>query len=309
MKLEFRYQDKNTVIHRLNPVVILVWGGSIVLLSLLFDNPIYISILLLAITIAVKLSEIWREWGSVLKLCLWLSIGIIIINALVSYNGVHVLAAAPFKLPVIGRPIVTMEAIAYGAVMALKLIITISAFAFINLTVHPDNIMLVFLKMKFPQKSVFITSLSTRFIPCLVDDVQRIGDAYRTRGMQFNSGNWLSKLKKRAGVILPLLTNSLDRSIQVAEAMEARAFGTGYQRSFYKNITFSRLDVFILTICAIPLVLGIILRIMNYGGYQFYPILGEINPSFFEMILLIIWGLSLITIIPLSLIKRKVDLD
>ena len=308
MILELRYQKKNTVIHRLNPVVRLAWGGGLVILSLIFDNPLYIMILFMAIVLMVKLSGIWREWASVLKLCLWLGVSIIVINALVSYNGVNVLVAAPFTLPVLGRPVITMEAIAFGAVMALKLIVIISAFAFINLTVHPDDIMSVLLKMKFPQKSVLVTSLSTKFVPCLVEDIQRISDAYRTRGVRLDTGNWMTRLKKRAGIIVPLLSNSLDRSIQVAEAMEARAFGTGQKREFYKDIKFSRLDLITLVVAIAPLAAGIILRIMRYGSYQFYPTLGQINPPFFEWALLAMLSFVLIAIIPLAFLKRRVEL-
>ena len=145
---KLRYQDKETVIHRLNPVVKLAWGIIPVILSLIFANPFYILAIFIPLVLVIKAAGIWREWVSMLKLTLWLGFSIIVINALVSYNGEHVLVSAPFTLPVMGRSVITVEAIAYGAVMALKLIVIISAFTFVNLTVHPDDIMSVFLKMK-----------------------------------------------------------------------------------------------------------------------------------------------------------------
>jgi energy-coupling factor transport system permease protein len=245
-----------------------------------------------------------------LKLTLWLGVTIIVINALVSYNGEHILASAPFTSPVMGRPIITVEAIVYGAVMALKLIVIVSAFTFINLTVHPDDIMSAFLKMKFPPKSVLVTSLSTRFIPCLVEDVDRISDAYRTIGVVLDTGNWFRKVKNRAGTIIPLLTNSLDRSVQVAEAMEARAFGTGQRRVFYKDIKMSRLDVAILIAAGVmPLITGIILRVMGDGSYQFYPTLGKISSGSLEWALLGILGLFLAGIIPFAFLRKRMAFD
>lgn len=309
MTLDLRYQKRNTVIHNLNPAVTLAWGCSLIVLSLIFDDPIYIMVLFIAIILMVALSEIWREWISILKLCIWLGISIIVINALVSYNGVHVLLAAPFQLPVLGRPVITLEAIAFGIVMAMKLMVVISAFTLINLTVHPDDIMLVLLKMRLPQKSVLVTSLSTRFVPCLVEDIQRISDAYRTRGVQLDTGNWITKLKKRAGIIIPLITNSLNRSIQVAEAMEARAFGTGQKRKFYKDIKFSCIDLMTLTAGFAPLAIGITLRIMKYGSYQFYPTLETINPRSSEWVLPVMVSIVLIAIVPLAFLKRRIELD
>jgi len=309
MMHELRYQDKNTAIHRLNLIVKLAWGATIIVLSLIFDHPLYILVILISVAILLKSANVWREWTSVLKLSLWLGASIIIINALVSYHGNHVLVVAPFTLPVLGRPMITLEAIAFGAVMAVKLLVIISAFAFINLTVHPDDIMSFLLKIKLPYKSVLVTSLSTRFIPCLIEDVQRINDAYRTRGVLLDTGNWFRWLKNRAGIIIPLLSNSLDRAVQVAEAMEARAFGTGQKRTFYKGIKLSPMDLVILAFALLPLGAGIVMRVFSYGDYEYYPSLQAINFSGFISLLLGILTLLLLAILPLAFLQRRVELD
>ena len=306
---ELRYQDKNTAIHRLNPVVKLVWGATIIVLSLIFDHPLYIMVLLVAVAILLKSANVWREWTSVLKLWLWLGGSVIIINALVSYQGNHVLAIAPFTLPVLGQPVITLEAIVFGAVMAVKLLVIISSFAFINLTVDPDDVMSVLLKMKLPYKSVLVTSLSTRFIPCLIEDVQRINDAYRTRGVLLDTGNWFKRLKNRAGIIIPLLSNSLDRAVQVAEAMEARAFGTGQNRTYYRDIKLSHMDRVILIFGLLPLGAGVMVRVFSYGDYEYYPNLQMINFSGFIFLLLGMIALLLLAIVPLALLQRRVELD
>jgi energy-coupling factor transport system permease protein len=309
MTWELRYQDKNTVISRLNPVVKLVWGTIIIVLSLIFNHPLYIFTLLVAIVMLVKSASIWREWTSVFKLWLWLGATIILINALVSYHGNHVLVVAPFTLPVLGRPMITLEAVTFGAVMALKLLVIISSFAFVNLTVHPDDIMSVLLKMKLPYKSVLVTSLSTRFIPCLIEDLQRISDAYRTRGVPLDSGSWFRRLRNRAGIVIPLLSNSLDRAVQVAEAMEARAFGTGQKRTYYRDTKLSPMDRVILVSGLLPLGVGIMIRVFSYGDYEYYPNLETISLSSDVILIPGILTLLLLAIIPLAFLQRRVELD
>lgn len=304
-----RYRDKGTVVHRLNPVTKLVWGGSLLVLSLVFNHPVYIIVLFLALVLLVRSGGIWRDWASLMKVCLWLGASIIVINALVSQHGAHVLLSAPFRLPVLGAPTITLEAIAFGAVMALKLVVIISVFAVINFTVHPDDSMSVLLKMKLPYKSVLVTSLSTRFVPCLIEDTERIWDAYRTRGVQLDSGGWWRRLKGRAKTTIPLLSNSLERAVQVAEAMEARAFGTGQNRTFYRDIKMTRLDVVTLGFVVLPLLFGILIRTQGYGDYQFYPTLGTIYPGSLEYLLLLILALLLVAILPLAFIKRRIELD
>jgi energy-coupling factor transport system permease protein len=306
---ELSYRDRDTVIHHLSPLVKLAWGGGLAVLSLIFNHPLYILILLLSIIPLVKLARVWREWASTLKLALWLGLSIIVINALFSYHGDHVLLTAPFRLPVVGSPVITLEAIAFGAVMALKLAVIISVFSLINLTVHPDDIMAVLLKMRLPYKSVLVTSLSTRFVPCLVEDIGRISDGYRTRGVQLDAGGWFNRLKNRGRISFALLANSLDRAVQVAEAMEARAFGTGKKRVFYKEINISRLDAATLGVGILPLVAGIAVRVMGYGDYQYYPKLSAIGLGGWGWVMPAIILLLLAAVVPLAWLKRRVELD
>jgi energy-coupling factor transport system permease protein len=304
---ELSYRDKDSLIHALSPLVKLAWGGGLVVLSLIFSHPIYILILFLSVIPLVKLAGVGREWASTLKLALWLGLSIIVINALFSYHGDHVLLAAPFRLPAVGQPIITLEAIAYGAVMALKLAVIISVFSLINLTVHPDDIMAVLLKMRLPYKSVLVTSLSTRFVPCLVEDIGRISDGYRTRGVQLDAGGWFKRVKNRAKITTALLANSLDRSVQVAEAMEARAFGNGQNRVFYKEINISKIDAMTLVVGLLPLAAGIAMRVMGFGDYQYYPSLSAIGSGGWVMPVIIL--LLLAAIVPLAWLKRRIELD
>ena len=303
------YRDRDTVIHRLSPLVKLAWGGGLVVLSLLFNHPVYILILFLSIIPLVRLAGVGREWASALKFSLWLCLSIIVINALFSYHGDHVLLTAPFRLPIIGHPVITLEAIAFGAVMALKLLVIISVFVLINLTVHPDDIMAVLLKMRLPYKSVLVTSLSTRFVPCLVEDMGRISDGYRTRGVQLDAGGWFKKLKNRAKITLSLLANSLDRAVQVAEAMEARAFGNGKKRVFYKDINISRMDAVTLGVGLLPLAAGIAVRTLGYGNYQYYPNLSNIGGGATEWLVPAVMLALLATLVPFAFIKRRVEFD
>ena len=305
---ELSYRDKDSVIHRLSPLVKLAWGGGLVVLSLIFNHPVYILILFLSIIPLVRLAGVGREWASTLKLALWLGLSIIVINALFSYHGDHVLLTAPFRLPAVGQPVITLEAIAFGAVMALKLAVIISVFSLINLTVHPDDIMAVLLKMRLPYKSVLVTSLSTRFVPCLVEDIGRISDGYRTRGVQLDAGGWFKKLKNRAKMTLALLSNSLDRAVQVAEAMEARAFGSGQKRVFYKEINISKIDAVALGVGLMPLAAGIAVRVLGFGDYQYYPNLAPLGGGW-EWALAGVMILLLVAVVPLAFLKRRVELD
>ncbi len=305
----FRYQDKGTLVHRLNPFSKLGLITSILILSLVLDNPLFLLAVFLSTLPLVKAARVWSEWLSAMRLALYLSATVILMNALVSSHGTHVLFESPFHLPLVGAPVITLEAIIYGVVMSLRLLSIISAFALLTFTVNPDDMMLAMIKMKLPYKSVLVTSLSARFIPTLLDDVERITDVQRSRGLELDRGRLLQRIKSRTAIVTALLSNSLDRAVQVAEAMESRAFGSGRNRTFYRDLGFSPTDVTTVVFSLLPAALGIFMGLEGYGQYQYYPTVSWVSPTGWEAWLLALMAALLVALLPLARLKQRVDLD
>ena len=307
--ISFRYKDKGTAIHTLNPFCKLGWVASIFVLALVFNNPCYLLLLFLSTLPLVIAAKVWREWASLMKFTFYLCLAIIIINVLVSSHGSHLLWQAPFRIPIIGTPAITLEAIFFGVGMSLRLLAIISAFAILTFTIHPDDLMLSMIKMRLPYKSVLVTSLTTRFIPTLIDDVERISDVQRSRGLELDRGKLVQRIRSRMAILIPLLSNSLDRTIQVAEAMESRAFGSRGKRTFYHEVKLSKFDFQILIVSLLPLALGIFMLWLGQGDYQYYPTLEKISLGGFEYFMLALLVLSLSMMVPLAFIKKRIELD
>lgn len=304
-----RYRDRGTAIHKLNPFVKLVWVATIFVLSLLFNHPLYFILLFTSTLPLVIAAKVWSEWASIMKFALYLCLAIIIINALISSHGSHVLWQAPFRIPSLGAPVITLEALFFGLGMSLRLITIISAFTMLTFSVHPDDIMLAMIRLKLPYKSVLVTSLSTRFVPTLIEDVERISDVQRSRGLELERGNLIQKIRGRMAIVIPLLSNSLDRTVQVAEAMESRAFGSGDKRSFYKELRLGQVDIVALIVGISPLAQGVLMWWRGMGDYQYYPALEKISLSGFESSLLVLLVFLLCALVPLALWKKRIELD
>jgi energy-coupling factor transport system permease protein len=307
--ISYKYADKGTAIHELNPWCKLAWIASVFVLALLFDNPVYLLLLFLSTLPLILAARIWREWASLMKFFLLLCLLIIVINALAANQGTHVLYQIPFAIPLVGAPRITLEAILCGAGNSLRLLAIVSAFTILTFTIHPDDLMLVLMKAKLPYKSVLVTSLSTKFVPALIGDAQCIADVQRSRGLEFDKGSRIQKAKNHMGIAIPLLSNSLDRAVQVAEAMESRAFGSGKNRTFYKELKMSRLDVVTLVFAFSPAVVGIGMRFLGQGSYEYYPVLQGISFTQVEAIMLVGLVLLLNMVFILAPLKRRIDLD
>ena len=307
--LNLKYQNKDTAIHGLNALCLFLWIVNVAVFAMILNNPLYLLCLFLCTVPLVLAARVYREWLSFMKFAVYLCIVIIVINALVSNQGAHVLFALPLRIPLLGRPVVTLEAVVFGVAMSLRLITIISAFTILTLVIHPDDLMQTMMKLKLPYKSVLVTSLCCRFIPSLVDDVDCITDVQRSRGLEMDKGRLLTKIRRRFSILIPLLSNSLDKAVQVSEAMEARAFGTGEGRTFFKELTLSRVDVAMLALGFATFVFGMLLLYTGYGDYSYYPQLSAIElsaPGLFRLAGLMLLFLS---ILPLAFIKRRLDFD
>jgi energy-coupling factor transport system permease protein len=309
MKIGFRYEDKGSVIHNLNPLVKLVWAVSLTVVALILNHPVFLLALLLAILPVVALGKIWRKWVGLMQMALYLCLAITLINVLVNYHGLHVLWQADLKVPVLGYPAITLEALLFGTGMSLRLLTIVSLFAIVTLTIHPDDILQAMLKAKIPHKSVLVVSLSTRFLPVLIADAERISTAQQSRGLQLARGNLIQRIKNRTAVLLPLLSNSLDRTVQLAEAMESRAFGSGKARVFYKPISLKGLDWLGLVLCVLAVITAAVMGWEGWAAYQYYPAFGRLLLNRAEWLLLIALIVLTTSIVPLALIAKRQQID
>jgi len=307
--MSFRYEEKESAIHKLNPLVKLFWAVSLMVVAIMINHPVFLLALLLSTLPVVAAGRVWHKWVGLMQMTLCLCLAITLINILVSYHGSHVLWQANFKIPVLGYPAITLEAILFGLGMSLRLLAIISVFAIVTLTVHPDDILQAMLKVKIPCKSVLVVSLSTRFLPVLMTDAERISAVQQSRGLQLERGNLIQHIKNRTAILIPLLSNSLDRTVQVAEAMESRAFGSGKTRVFFKPMKLSHLDRLGLALSILAVITTAVVAWKGWTAYRYYPTFDQFGLNGTEASVLAILLILLTSIVPVAWIAKRRKFD
>ncbi len=120
--------------------------------------------------------------------------------------------------------------------------------------------------VKFPTQIVSLTiSLALRFIPTLLNESNRIMNAQKSRGVDYNRGFLMSKIRSITTLIIPLLVSCFSRSDELAIAMEARGYDPYKKRSHYKTLHFTYRDL--LAIIFILLVAGIMITASCFASY------------------------------------------
>jgi energy-coupling factor transport system permease protein len=288
---KFFYQEKGLFLQSLHPATSLTYIAVLMALSLVFSHPLYLVGLLTPIVLAIWAAGGLAAWEGYLKVALWLVVLIMLINPLVNHNGNTVLWQGP-HLPLFGQLTVTMEAIAYGAAMGVRLLDLVSVFCLFNLIVHPDRFFSLFATLA--RKSALVVSLATRLLPVMASALENIREAQQLRGVDFGKGTLPERVVKKTSLFNILLVSSLEDSLQVAEAMHARAFGSG-PRSRYRQDIFRPRDGICLTCSIFSLVVSIYSLLCGVGVYTFFPELsGLINGSAtLPVLAAVLGGLSL----------------
>ena len=74
-------------------------------------------------------------------------------------------------------------------------------------------------------------TIALRFIPTLVEETQKIMNAQKARGADFESGKLTARLKALIPILIPLLVSAVRRAYELAEAMECRCYRGGKGRT------------------------------------------------------------------------------
>src|SRR5919109_8309 len=119
-------------------------------------------------------------------------------------------------VPVIGRLDVTSEELAEALFQSLRFAAVGLAFAAYALLLDQDRLLLAGGRLR---RSVLAVALATRLLPTLERDAAGFVEALRGRGVA------VAGLRGRARLLSPLVAGSLERSLNLAESMEARGFG------------------------------------------------------------------------------------
>jgi energy-coupling factor transport system permease protein len=140
---------------------------------------------------------------------------VLVLSPWLQNTGSHPFFPGPI-VPVLGELTVTREELALAAVYALRFAAVGLASAAYALLLDHDRLLGA---ATWARRSALAVALATRLVPTLERDAAGLVEALRGRGLEVEGA------RARARLLSPLLAGSLERSLNLAEAMEARGFG------------------------------------------------------------------------------------
>jgi energy-coupling factor transport system permease protein len=264
-------------------VYFLVW-----FLLALFYNSLFQLILMLLATLFLnyRLDRLY-SLRKVFAFILPIAILIVIINSLFNQNGQFLVA----NFNLWGYTVsIYKETIYYGIAMAVKLILILSIFSAFNFLIPVERILDIF--GRYSGTPILLVAISARMVPDMLARLRSIKQVQRSRGMVPPKGGLIKRSRNLGPLLFNLLQASLQGALQMAEAMQARGYGSSKQRSRFCQEKWQGADGLLLTLALI--VLGLVLAGWFTGtGYQNYSPLQQalLPPRWVEVLLLVFLSL------------------
>ncbi len=212
--------------HTLTWLIWLAAAGATIALA---PNPLYLCLVFLAATQVFLAwrsdSPLARSFALFVRAGAFVCLGYVVFGLLTvgGAQGDTVLLTLPaLRLPpwlggiVLGGP-VTAEALAWGLTRGLSIWALMVVFGAFNALVDHHRLLRLAPRALF--HAGLAVTIAVSFVPSLLRAIGEIGQAQRARGHRFGGPRSWPPL------VSPLLAGSLERSVQLAEALDARGYG------------------------------------------------------------------------------------
>jgi len=203
----------------MNARAVAAWSAAGLLVVVLTNNPAYRGLVLLAaLNFVVAHRRPATRLHPLLTLLAVATLISIVVSLMLSHTGTHVLLVLPPAIPVFGGPL-TIESAMYGAGAGLG--IAAGAMVVLPLSLVVESHQLVDALPAPLHRAGTTLAASLNLIPGIGRSVTSVREAQTMRGWRPRGP------RSYAEILVPVTLTALENSIQLAEAMESRGYGSG----------------------------------------------------------------------------------
>ncbi len=242
-----KFRKVYSPIHNLDPRIKFIYVCAIFAAAIIFWELIPLIVLFFIQVPFVLLARVRREWQRSMRGAAFLAAIIFLTNFAFSFIG------AGYKV----MPIDVEKAVA----LTLRFVVLVESFSVFFLTTSPDHLGLALEQTHVPYEFVFAFTTAVRFVPVLAEEAQTIMDAQKARGLELERGNFLKRIRNYIPILIPLIVSAIRRSLELAEAMESRAWGATKKRTNLYVLKMHKGDVALAALTILLLIAAVYVRI------------------------------------------------
>ncbi len=254
----YLYLNKNTFVHRLNPITKILCLLLLFAAAMFFIHPLYL-LMLAGLVLVIGISS-----GSLENLKkLWILMAMIGFFSFILWSFFYKGPTVIFRYRFIS---VSEESLLYGLGMAIRLnIMLFSGLIFLS-TTRIEDFTAGLNKLGVPFSASFALSLAFRLVPMFLGTAGIIIEAQKSRGLDLDSGNIFQRIKKHIPLLIPVFVSALRTADNLSMALESKGFGAGLKRTYYMQYAFRTADCLALGFIVGLNAVILYLRLQGLGG-------------------------------------------
>ncbi|MBQ3137106.1 MAG: energy-coupling factor transporter transmembrane protein EcfT [Clostridia bacterium] len=260
-----QYYKGDSFVHKMDPrIKILI---TVIFIVMIFMCKNFLSLLLAGIFLVASIfaSRVpFRMFFKSLKPIVPIVIFTAVINIFYIGGGKELLS--------LGFVSITSKGVFTAVFMAVRIVLLIMSSSILTYTTVPTMLTDAIERLLSPLKIFHIQvhtlammmTLALRFIPTLIEEIERIMNAQKARGADFENGSLTDRAKALVPVLIPLFVSAFRRAYELAFAMNCRCYTGGAGRTRMKQMKLHISDFAALFVFAAGFV-GIILINKFFG--------------------------------------------
>lgn len=252
-----RYIPGDSIIHRLDSRMKMIYVFLFMIFIFFCNNWITYGFMLVTVLFIMYLAKI-KLWFLIKGLTpvMLLFIFTFIMHLIVTKGGPVLIDLKLFTIE--------QNGVTQGAFIVLRLMLLVMISTIMTLTTSPisltdaiESMLKPLKKFNFPvHELAMMMSISLRFIPTLMDELDRIIKAQTARGSDVAAGSIFNRLKAVIPLLIPMFISAFKRADELAIAMESRGYNASNQRTNYRKLHWkSRDSIALATIILIGMIL------------------------------------------------------
>lgn len=232
-----QYYKGDSFVHKLDPRMKIILTVLYVVMIFLCKNFASLALVLGVILLSVAVSQVpFKMFAKSLKPIVPIVIFTALINIFYITGGKELVSVGFIKI--------TEKGLYTAVFMAIRIIFLIISSSLLTYTTVPTQLTDAIERLLSPLKIFHIPvhtlammmTLALRFIPTLIEEVERITNAQRARGADFESGSFLDKIKALIPILIPLFISAFRRAYELSFAMSCRCYTGGEGRTRMKQM-------------------------------------------------------------------------
>ena len=250
----FKFRKVSSVVHNLDPRIKFFFVCILFVMAIMFTKLLALVVLFFIPLPFVFMARVKRQWLRSLRGAAFLAVFIFATNFIFGYFYPASFQEITGSVDTLMEYLVLLER---AAAMTLRFVVLIASFSVFFLTTSPDHLGLALQQSHIPYEFCFAFTTAVRFVPVLADEAQTIMDAQKARGLELERGNFIKRVRNYIPILIPLIVNAIRRSLELAEAMESRAWGASKNRTNLYTLKLKRADYILVLVSVLMIIIAV----------------------------------------------------